>query len=300
MTTASAKQIASSSVLLLAENLIRLLAVAAVSFWIARQLGPGQFGILNFASAFAAILLAMSTLGMDAPVILRLTKNQGTNEVMGAVLVLRLAVSALVFIASVFIALILKHDDATSLTVTIIVCLGIILNAPSVFDYWFKANTLAAPAALARITGTLISAAAKIVCLHFELGVQSLAWTVVLEATVTSTALTIAYYKNANIQPSIKLIQINWDLVRKIAKESIPYMWSAAAIILYMKIDIVMLGYLSSNAETGIYSLAQKLSEVLYVVPVVLIDSAYPILTRKFIKSKTKIHRKVRCYSMLQ
>jgi O-antigen/teichoic acid export membrane protein len=43
---------------------------------------------------------------------------------------------------------------------------------------------------------------------------------------------------------------------------------------------------LSTNAETGIYSLAQKLSEVLYVVPVVLIDSAYPALARRFLDSE--------------
>jgi O-antigen/teichoic acid export membrane protein len=54
-------------------------------------------------------------------------------------------------------------------------------------------------------------------------------------------------------------------------------------VVLYMKVDVVLLGYLSTNAETGTYSLAQKLSEVLYMVPAVLVDSAYPALTRRFL-----------------
>jgi O-antigen/teichoic acid export membrane protein len=52
-----------------------------------------------------------------------------------------------------------------------------------------------------------------------------------------------------------------------------------------MKIDVVMLAYISGNTETGIYSLAQKLSEIIYVVPMILIDSAFPALVRRHIQS---------------
>lgn len=283
------RQIATSSILLLAENLIRLLAVAAVSFWIARQLGPGQFGILNFASAFAAILLAVSTLGMDTPVILRLTKAQDPSAVMDAVLVLRAIVSVVVFIAAVLIALLLKQDDAVAFTVTVIVSLGIVLNAPTVFDYWFKANTNAGPAALARITGTLLSAAAKVVCLYLGFGVKALAWTVALEAAVTGITLTIVYVKYAPKSKSLRNVSAEKNLIQDLLSESWPYMLSMAAVVAYMKIDVVILGYLSTNEETGIYSLAQKLSEVLYMIPVVLIDSLYPTLTKHYLNTNKLI-----------
>ena len=283
MTTASAKQIASSSVLLLAENLIRLLAVAAVSFWIARQLGPGQFGILNFASAFAAILLAVSTLGMDTPVILRLTQTQQSRPIMAAVLALRAIVSVIVFIAAVLIALVLKHNDSVAFNTTVIVSLGIILNTPAVFDYWFKANTNAAPAALARISGTLLSAAAKVLCLYLGLGVEALAWTVAFEAAVTSIVFTLVYFKNSESNKQQGNFTAKKKTMAKLLLESWPYLLSMTAVVAYMKIDVVILGYLSTNTETGIYSLSQKLSEVLYMIPVVLIDSLYPTLTKKYL-----------------
>jgi O-antigen/teichoic acid export membrane protein len=47
-----------------------------------------------------------------------------------------------------------------------------------------------------------------------------------------------------------------------------------------MKVDVVMLGALSSHEQTGLYSLSQKICEVLYVVPVVLADVIYPRLGR--------------------
>ncbi len=287
MNTTGARQIATSSMLLLAENLIRLIAVAVISFWIARQLGPGQFGILNFASAFAAILLAVSTLGMDTPVILRLTQSREPFAVMGAVLALRIGVSVIVFIAACLIALLMKHDDSVALSATVIVSLGILLNSPSVFDYWFKANTMAAPPALARICGTLLSAGVKILCLLSGLGVEALAWTITLEAALTSIGLTLVYQRATRKQRYVSLLTVDWLLLKEIAIDSWPYMMSVGAIILYMKVDIVMLGYMSTNTETGIYSLAQKLSEVLYIVPVVLVDSAYPLVAKRFLGSKS-------------
>lgn len=280
--TVGARQVATSSLLLLVENVVRLIAVAAVSFWIARQLGPGQFGILNFASALVAILMTIATMGLDAPVILRLTQPQQAGAVVGAVLALRAAAGLLIFGVAVLMAFLLKHDDPLALSVTLIVSLSILLNTFSVFDYWFKAKTLPARPAMARVAGTLLAAAAKLACLLLGFGVLALAWTVALEALLTSIGLILAYL-SATRGSAIDRWSVKRQLIFALARESWPYMLSAVAVVAYMKIDVVMLGYLSSNAETGIYSLAQKLSEVLYIVPVVLIESAYPALTRRFL-----------------
>lgn len=279
--TVGARQVVTSSVLLLVENMVRLMAVAAVSFFIARQLGPEQFGILNFASALMAILLSIATLGLDTPVIFRLMHSQHPSAVMRAVLVLRCAAGLAVLVLATLAAYLLKHSDSLALSVTLIVSLSIPLSTFSVFDYWFKAKTLPARPAMARITGTLIAAGAKVACLLFGFGVVALAWTVVLEALVTSVGMTLAY-----LSVTRKIGNDGWSegrqLIIVIARESWPYMLSAVAVVAYMKIDVVMLGYLSTNSETGIYGLAQKLSEVLYIVPVVIIESAYPVLARRF------------------
>jgi len=282
--TIGARQVATSSVLLLVENIVRLLAVAAVSFWIARQLGPGQFGILNFASALIAILLSIATMGLDTPVILRLTQTQQPGAVIGAVLALRAIAGLLIFVFAVLLAFLLKHDDPVALSVTLIVSLSILLSTFSVFDYWFKAKTLASRPAIARIAGTLLAAGAKVAFLLLGFGVVALAWTVSLEASVTSIGLLLAYL-SVTRGPGIDRWSINRQLIIALARESWPYMLSAAAVVAYMKIDVVMLGYLSTNTETGIYGLAQKLSEVLYMVPVVVIESAYPALAKRFLDS---------------
>ena len=280
-----ARQVATSSVVLLLENLVRLTMVAAVSFWIARELGPGQFGILNFASAFMAILLSIAALGMETPLILRLTQTRQPGALMGTSLLIRGVFSIAILGVAVLLALLIKSDDALSLNVTLVVGLCIIGYIPSLLDCWFKAKTSAVEPALARTAATLLSTCAKIACLLLGLGVVALAWTVVLESALAGLGLVLAYrwFARGSQQDALS---VNRQLIVPLLRDSAPYLWSSVATLLFMKVDVVMLGYLSTNAETGIYSLAQKLSEVLYVVPVVLIDSAYPALARRFLDSE--------------
>ena len=101
---------------------------------------------------------------------------------------------------------------------------------------------------------------------------------------VSGIGLLLAYL-SMSPRAGVHRWSVDRQLIVALVRESWPYLLSTTAIILYMKIDVVMMGYLSTNSETGIYSLAQKLSEVLYVVPVVLIDSTYPALARRFLDS---------------
>ncbi len=278
------REVATSSVVLLLENLVRLTMIAAVSFWIARQLGPDQFGILNFASAFMAILLSLATLGMETPLILRLTQTPQPGMLMGTSLLIRSVFSVVIFGLAVVLAFLIKGDDALSLKVTLVVGLCVVGYIPSVLDCWFKAKTTAVEPALARTAATLLSTCAKVVCLLMGLSVVALAWTVVLESILTALGLVLAYRWCARGSREHAL-SLDPQMIGPLLRESAPYLWSTVATLLLMKVDVVMLGYLSTNAETGIYSLAQKLSEVLYVVPVVLIDSAYPALAKRFLDS---------------
>ena len=287
---AGARQIATSSVVLLLENVVRLAAVAVVSFWMARQLGPSQFGILNFASALTAILLSVASMGMDTPAILRLTRDRRAGLVLGTVLLVRVCAGIVMCLVAILAGIALKGSETMAITVTAIVAISIVVGAPAIFDYWFKSQTIAAAPAFARVAATLTAVGAKVACLLLGLGLVAFAWTVVLEYFLTGAALAVAYFLAARLRG---LDRLGWDraLLVVLVIECWPYMLSIAAIAAFMKIEVVMLGYLSSNAETGIYSLTQKLSEVLYVVPVVLIDSAYPALARRFLDSDTSDSR---------
>jgi len=51
---------------------------------------------------------------------------------------------------------------------------------------------------------------------------------------------------------------------------------SAIAIMVYLKIDLVMIGQILDDEQVGIYSAAARISEVWYFIPVIIVASLYP------------------------
>ncbi len=268
-----------SSFILLAENLVRLGLVAAVSFWIAHVLGPERFGLLNYASALVMVFWSIALLGLDTPVVARLTHREDQGVVVGSALVLRALAGIVCALAACGAVWIMRPDEPLVILLVAIVSISIPISAPLVIDCWFKAHNEALQPAIARLVATLLSSAAKVGCLMLGFGVVALAWTIALEAILGALALVVAYYGMARGQVRQALRTRRGELVG-LLKESWPYALSTAAIAAYMKVDIILLGMLSTNVEVGLYGLCQRLSEVLYILPVIVVDVLYPQLVR--------------------
>ena len=58
-----------------AEQLLRMVAGLLVGIWVARYLGPEQFGIFSYAIAFASLFSNIAKLGLDGIVVRDLVKE---------------------------------------------------------------------------------------------------------------------------------------------------------------------------------------------------------------------------------
>ena len=68
-----------------AEQILRMIAGLLVGIWVARYLGPEQFGVFSYAIAFAAIFGSIAKLGLDGIVVRDLVREpdqrgQGANR----------------------------------------------------------------------------------------------------------------------------------------------------------------------------------------------------------------------------
>lgn len=267
------------SSILVGESVIRLGLVAAVSFWIAHRLGPAQFGLLNYASALVAVFWSAATLGMDTPLTARLALTERPGLTLGSAIALRLFTGALGAVAAIVAALLLRGEEREAVVLAAIVALSAPLSAPVVVDAWFKARNDALSPALARLLATVLTCTAKVACLLLGGGIVALAWTVALESLLVSVALLVTYKVRAEANHTTAL-SVSKAEVRTLLNHSWPFLLSTLAMATYMKLDVIMLGVLSTNEQTGLYSLSQKLCEVLYMVPVLVIDVLFPQLVR--------------------
>ena len=269
-----------SSSILVAENVLRLGLVAAVSLWIAHELGPAQFGMLNHASAVVAMFWMVALLGLDTPLAGRLTTSNQPGLELGSAIALRVITGLVGGVVACIAVLLFRHDQPLSVLLTCIVALSVPLSAPFVIDAWFKARNQALAPALARLGATLLACSAKAACLMLGLGVVALAWTVALEALLMSVALAVAFALAARGDVRQRLA-VQRNRMRELLHLSWPYLVTTFAVSAYSKVDVVLLGMLSTDEQTGLYSLGQKLCEVLYLLPMIVVDVLFPQLVRQ-------------------
>ena len=68
------------------------------------------------------------------------------------------------------------------------------------------------------------------------------------------------------------------DRAKSLLKDSWPIALSSIAIIIYMRVDQIMLGQMADEKSVGVFSAALRLSEAWYFVPMIITASAFPAI----------------------
>src|SRR6266487_3807766 len=100
---------------LFADKISRIGVAVFVGVWIARYLGPEQFGLLSFASAFVALFAVMGSLGLDGIVVREIVLNpEGKDHILGTAFVLKLCGGAATLVASIAMISLVRPGDSLS------------------------------------------------------------------------------------------------------------------------------------------------------------------------------------------
>jgi PST family polysaccharide transporter len=95
-------------------------------------------------------------------------------------------------------------------------------------------------------------------------------------------------------------LKANTRRAKMLLKDSWPLLLSSMAIVIYMKIDQVMLGEMVGEESVGIFSAAARLSEAWYFVPMMIVTSVFPtIIANKQTNEGLYIGRVQRLYNLL-
>ena len=67
---------------------------------------------------------------------------------------------------------------------------------------------------------------------------------------------------------------------RRILRDVLPYAVATAVGLLYFRLAVILMSYVATDFETGIYSTSFRIVEVVAVIPWLVVSSAFPILAR--------------------
>jgi O-antigen/teichoic acid export membrane protein len=284
---------------LFAEQILRMTIGLFVGIWVARYLGPSQFGLFSYVQAFVFIFASIASLGLDSILVRELVKDENKRDVlMGTAFLLKFMSAFIVFVL-ILIVLEFTSDDHYTNTLAMIVASATIFQSFNVISFYFQSTVLSKYTVYATSISFLISSIVKIVLITIEAPLVAFAWVILIDSILIAVGLVYFYIKNNSIV-SIKKLTFKLDIAVSLLKDSWPVIISGIAIVVYIKIDQLMIKEFLGDGAVGQYAAAVRLSEVWYFVPMVLATSLFPaIINAKKISQELYYERLQKFYSMM-
>lgn len=256
------------------DKVLRISMSLFVGVWVARYLGPERFGTLNYAIAFTALFGAFAGLGLDNIIIRDIVKESfHKDEILGTGFVLKLTGGIVSLVLSISVISFVKTDDILIKWLVGIVAVGFVFQAFDGIDFWFQSQVQAKYTVYAKNSAFLMIAIVKIVLIKMQAPLIMFAWAGLAEIILGAMGLLITYRINGQ---HLKAWKTNLLCAKELLKDSWPLALSSISIMLYMKIDQVMLGEMLGNEAVGIYSAAVRVSELWYFIPMAIVVSVTP------------------------
>jgi O-antigen/teichoic acid export membrane protein len=152
-----------------------------------------------------------------------------------------------------------------------------VATALGVFELWFQARIASRAVVITRTALTLAFQAAR--CVLIGVGASLGAFALLTVAHSAATAVGVAVLFLVFRSPASRLIfdrRKALDLIR----DSWPLVIVSVSIVVYMKIDQVMLAAMSGDRENGIYATAAALSELWYFLPMAIASTVFPLIVK--------------------
>ena len=282
------------------DKVIRLSLGLFVTAWVARYLGPDQFGLWNYAVAFTALFSALSTLGLDNIVVRELVKYpERTNELLGTAFVLRLAGGIAAFSLSIATAFAIGNKDILTLSLIALSAGGFIFQAFLTIDYFYQAHILSKYTVWAQNIAFLLISVVKISLILVQAPLVAFAIAGLLEIILGSIFLMGIYIYQNHISP-ISTWKFSLSTAKSLLRDSWPLILSGFSVMIYIRIDQVMLKNMLDNRAVGLYSAAVKISEVWYFIPIIITKSVFPsIISAKKVSEDLYMKRLYDLYSLM-
>jgi O-antigen/teichoic acid export membrane protein len=261
---------------------LNFLAIA----YLARVLGSDGFGMINFAQAILAYLMVSCTLGLDVFGTREIAANHKIKKELfiGNLLALRVG---LALISLLGLGIFILTINKPTLEKEVMFAYGLYIF-PFVFylGWVFCGIERMEYIGIAAVFSRLAFLATVVVLIKNPRNVIFVPYLWFTAAVVESLFLIFSYPKFGSIKFNVHLPE--WKLFIKDSA------WIGISIILlqiYSNFNMVMLGFMKTNHEVGLYSAASKIILFIAAIGAFYNNSIFPVISRYTKDSKLKLKR---------
>jgi len=263
---------------MMGDKIIRQLVGLVVGVWLARYLGPKLFGDYSYAIAMVMIVAPLASLALDGIAIRRMVQNPiSRDKVLGTSFILMLAGGFIAFGLAMIAIFWARPEDYLVQWLVGIMAAGTIVQAFIAIEFWFESQMQWKFTVYAKTSAFLLLSLVKIGLILIHAPLVAFAWAALADTAIGSIGLIIVYWFRGY---SIAAWRFNRSTAGSLLRDSWPLFFSTLLTMVYLRIDQIMIGNMIGSGELGNYSVAVRISEVWYFIPIVICSSVFPAVVK--------------------
>ncbi|WP_189478631.1 flippase [Halioglobus pacificus] len=268
-----------NSAWLLVERAIKVLLGIVVGLLVARHLGPEEYGRYSYVYAVTAFYAVLCSLGLDGIIVRELSlRTRAVGAVLGSALALQALGAAIILLAILVLASIGILADNVLSVPWLWAAFVIPFLPAAVMRCYNEANTNSRLSVIAASISAIFVGILKLLAVLSGATLSIFVYLIILEFAVTS-ALLVSFYLKRSLGGKINLT-VDSTVIKSLLKDGWPAFIAGICVFMSMKVDLLMIPFLSNERELGVYAAAATLSELWVFLPTIIVGSAFPTISR--------------------
>ncbi|WP_407281983.1 flippase [Methanolobus sp. WCC1] len=271
---------ANTGFLLLGRVTTKIISFFTVMYLV-RYLGAEAYGKYAFAFAYISFFTIISDLGLHT-ILVRETsrKHEIKEKILGNAILISSILSIIAFLLAI-VSTDIQNIPLDTKNIISIAGLSLLLGAISPYGVIYEISFKMKYSVLFSLVSRIFLLAAVLTVIYMDIGILWLVFVTVFADAIHSFLMFI--FSKKIIKPSFK---IDFNLWKRLLKESLPLALSSFFIIIFFRIDVIMLSMMKGDYDVGIYSSAFRLTEAVLFIPSTFMISMYPLLSQYFEKAQ--------------
>ena len=260
---------------MLGGKLLQLIATFWVTAKVAKYLGPDQFGLWGYAQSVGVLFIVLAGMGLKQIVSRNLVNHpEQEKKILGTSIFLRLigAISGLIIYSLMTVFL---GDSWVVMGLIYLVIGSAFFQVFEVFDFFFQGQVKAKFGVQIQFVSVIIFALIQLILIIIEAPLIWFGFAFFLRNIIVGVGLTWMYQVKTR---NLFQLNVDWAYGKELIRDSWPLIFSGMVVIIYMKVDQIMLMKMVSSQAVGYYTSALRFSEVWFFLGPVLARSLFPAI----------------------
>lgn len=263
----------------------------------ARILTTGEFGYYTFIMGMVVLFQSIASLGLSFVLSREIgQKPEEEGATIGSVLYLSLPASLLAGAMFIVVSLALMGDGENAFTLFLLSALSVPFSALFQFgEAIFLAHSAGGSLFRIGIVEQLVRVGLSIAGLLHGFGLLGLVACYLLGRILATAIITFIFFKR-RMSPPIRL-----------DRDNLRYIWGKLAAFLpmnllanlYYRADVIVLAWLMSDSDLGLYGCAMRIVFFSFILPESLITASYPHFSRLWVENRDVFEKKARSYCVM-